>query len=276
MASAELLSEMFSAMETVDRCVRQAIIDDLSGSADAFTEAEEKAAEAVRDAVCALDGPESGIEDLRAQLEHAQATADKWRAQLSSANPEDRVMARINTEEWDREVYAIAVKGVQAEADAGPLRDDLKRAQGNLRDAQQALLSYALAMAAPYEHPAAQGTTAYQTFRADLGHLVPVLLSGDVSHPEWPACVTLFDRIAVSSGLRTDHISEDIRRKAADQVLTDEMSRFSSGESEDIGSVMRQVQTVAVQHRIDHEASRQVTEVVRPEMAYQPLRNVRT
>jgi len=192
----ERLADLAKAMGDVDRATMQLIVDELAEVWPALEDAEEKAAEALREALAALEAPERAIADLNAEIAHAEAELATWRKQLADGDVAARVTARTWIAEWEAEVAALTAKRDYAAAGMLPLIDARNLARADLELVQGAKNGLAVSMLDPYG-PVGQGTTAYVSYR--MPRLAYVLLAADRAHPEWEVACTELRELCISA-----------------------------------------------------------------------------
>lgn len=198
--SKEHLTALADGMNAVDRAVRALIADELSAMIPGYEAAVEKAAARLREAVSALEGPESALADLDEEIVKAEAKFSTWQAQLSSDKISERVSAKTWLASWQEELAALREKKAQHEDEMQPLvaaRNKAKDALARAQDELNGLKMNAAQELAYVGH--GQQTKTYQSFR--FGLVLPAALNPD--HPEHDKAMGMLREYALMSGFRT-------------------------------------------------------------------------
>jgi hypothetical protein len=213
-ANPEHMEALTAATNAVDDAVKVLITDELSELRPGLEEAAEVAAERLREATSALMLSQQQLADIDDEIASAEASRADWAAQLDDLSAEKRVTARHWLTVWDAELDSLRGKRSQVSEALQPVIDERSKARDALAEAQDGLAWFGLNLLAPYTGMG-QLTEAYRLWRVGIGHLTPVLLAGDDSHPEWDAALEVLATCCLTSGYRTDDLpqeAEAIRR----------------------------------------------------------------
>jgi hypothetical protein len=190
-------------MNQYDHAVRQLIADELSEHYSSFEAAEEKAAGRLAEAIAALVLPEQELARIDEEIERAQAHLGDWETQLNDSWLETRVEANKYVSAYQDEITRLEQKRTQATEAIQVFYDERNAASKAVELAQDAKLGMAVQLAHPYGE-VGRGTSAYAAFRMRAGGLIPILLSGDTTHPEFKVAWEFMDEICERSGYRTE------------------------------------------------------------------------
>ena len=211
----ELIERLAAAHAETEAVIMGLIVLELDETLSGLSAAEDQAATALREAIetlaepfaqlAAVDGKIAAAEgkcsDLRCKLARLEDADDDDRA------PDKRATARMQLAEWEAEVTRLRSKRDYAESGFQPLyeqRDNARKWLVTVQGGKRVILG---AMLDPFGSSLAQGTGAYEAFRAPM--LGPVLLRHDVDSPEWDQAVEQLREWCKRSGYRTDDLPSE-------------------------------------------------------------------
>jgi hypothetical protein len=199
------LEEMQSARMAEDKHIRWLVSKELEKYLPEYIEAEEQAAELVRVSYEALQSPESDLAAIDKQVGEVEGACISWEAKLTDSAAEMRVEAHRRFTDWNHELRLLNQDRDKLLLDeVEPLRAAYAEARAKLAHATSEREAIELNISdCPYWGNG-HLTDAYQVWRADAGHLVPVLLRGEEGVPEWDAAFAWMDRLCARSGYRTE------------------------------------------------------------------------
>lgn len=154
----------------------------------------------VASAEAALTEPEQKVASARSAVTQCQTRIDECTESILSDSLDERVESRVLKAE-----YLIEMKDLQgilnsAAADLQAAKHQRDVFQQDLNLAEQMVQVRKTAMTQPFSHPISQSTESYQTFRAGLGSLIPILLRNDDTDDEWAPAMLLLKEINRLSG----------------------------------------------------------------------------
>lgn len=279
----EHLEGIVAARKAEDKHVRWLVSRELEKILPAYAEAEEQAAEKVQAAYEALRDPESDLAAIEKEIQEVTGQCISWESKLTDSKAAMRVEAHARWSGWNNELDLLHSDREKLLRSAELLRDAYAMAKAELAKAtsEREGLEHNI-RAFPY-WGLGHLTDSYQVWRANAGHLVPLLLSGDTTDMEWHAAFDFMDRLCARSGYRTEGrvpTNAEQTKRAMENYLAANSSVQSAPGMTDIMSQtqagVKSMQKVPPDH---WEYAPQVNPnraAPDPSRAYQPLRNIRT
>ncbi len=173
---------MFSAMTTVDTCVRALIVDELKQQLPQLEAAEEQAAKALRAAVADLEPAEKHLAELSAEVDRVRGLAAQIGEGLDAERAEDRIEWRVRSAACSDELSALEARRDQAQRDIEPLFAVRNKRKDELSAASAERAGLLMNLELPYLGHG-QRTDAYATWRAAMGPPCPRAAPGGPGSP---------------------------------------------------------------------------------------------
>jgi hypothetical protein len=275
------LEAMMAARLEEDAHIRWLVSAELRTFLPSYVQAEEEAAAAVKIAFEALRQPESDLAAMDKQIGEVTGECGTWERKLGDSSAALRVEAHARFAGWSHELDVLHAERAELDAEAEVLRDAWKVAVAELRHAstERAALETNIEDF-PY-WGLGSATDAYQVWRANAGHLVPLLLRGEEGVQEWDAAIAWMDDLCLRSGYRTDHLPTYAERYR--EAMRNHLAATDSTQpAPSAGEVMRGTEAYArSQARVPSDNWEYVPHVnplrasPDPAKVYQPLRNIR-
>lgn len=280
----EHLEAMLAARKAEDEHIRWLVSKELEKFLPEYVEAEQEAAEKVQACYAALRDPETDLAAIDKQIGEVEGQCVSWEAKLTDNVAEMRVEAHTRWSAWNNELRMLYADREAQLAVVEPLRDAHAAARAKLNHATNERSAVEMNISDFPYWGLGHKTDAYQVFRANSGHLVPVLLAGDEAHMEWLAAFDWMDRLCIRSGYRSEGRIPTLAEETKLAVENYLAASSSTQQAPSMGEIMSQTQAHAKsQRRVppDHwEYAPQVNPVRAnppdPAMRYQPLRNIKT
>lgn len=279
------LEAMLAARKAEDENIRWLVSKELEKFLPEYVEAEEQAAEKVQACYAALRDPESDLAAIDRQLGEVEGQCVSWEAKLTDSAAEMRVEAHSRFTAWDNELRMLNQDREKLLLEVvDPLRDAYASARAELNHAVNERLAVEMNIRDFPYWGLGHKTDAYQVWRANAGHLIPVLMAGDERVPEWLAAFDWMDILCIRSGYRSEGRIPTLAEETKLAVENYLAASSSTQQAPSMGEIMAQGQAHAKSQRrvpSDHwEYAPQVNPVRAnppdPAMRYQPLRNIKT
>jgi hypothetical protein len=199
------LGEYMRLSAEADSHLKWMVRDELKDMLPDFEQSEREAAELMQSRYSALQPLEADLAEIRKQIAGAEARVAEERAKLTSKDYDFDTNAyavddyRIYSNERDR-LYSYRDK---LEVEIGPFRAAVEEARTGLVKAKSEREAIELNIK-KYPHWGLGFKTSAYRWRADFGHLIPILMAGNSSHPEWDAAWQWMDTLCVKSGYRSE------------------------------------------------------------------------
>lgn len=207
-------AELFRLESEQLEIIKSMIRDELAERIPALEEAEAKAAEEYRAALAEAESPQKALADIDAEIEDCRGVLRDWEVSFHSRVLDERIAARGQLGHWNAELSDLEDRRAKAEAELQPCEEKIRTARAKLAAAENDRKLMEFNLSTPFAG-FGQKTSAYQ-YRALFGNLLTqVLLTEEAGlSVEWNKATELMDTICLTSGYRTDHLTEDAARMA--------------------------------------------------------------
>jgi hypothetical protein len=195
------VADLATAWNALDQAIRILVTDELKHRIPGFEQREASAADDLRIANLALEGPQADLDQVTADIERARGEAAVWDAALHSGDMSERVSARAWFISWNEELSGLEAKRDELERVIEPLlkaKDQAKDQLALAGDERLALEINCHPESAYFMH--GLDTSAYKSFRVGFGHLALILAAADPDHPEWAAGMEWLQSLAEKTG----------------------------------------------------------------------------
>jgi integrase len=154
-----------------------------------------------RDAIKALEQPQSELAALEREIQAVQGKAAHWEARMDGKPAELRVEAHRRFDDWNQELSQLEAKRDQLERDLEPLTEHASETRRAAEDAVMGKVVWTAAIQNPFTHHLGQITESYVQFRIPM--LVETAVANDRENPEHEQCIKLARLLALVTGFRT-------------------------------------------------------------------------
>jgi hypothetical protein len=199
------ITEFFEGYFAADKAARALVAGELDEMIRAEDIREEKAAKLLQECFEAEKLPREYLAALADDIATAQEQIAAHTENSESDNLALRVDSRAWITAWNDELAKLREKRQRATSDLAPLTAATADARNAVTAAQKMKRDLAYNKSHPF-YGYGQHTQAYQTYRAVFGFLVPVIIAGDDTHPEYQPAREMVIRLCHSAGITEDDL----------------------------------------------------------------------